>query len=340
MALLLDQTHAAYFMDTPLPPAEVDEGEGDSDIGYGDPTSYLYTPTTCNDNDNENDKDTDSEFGREGEEGGSAEGMDGDRYMEGVYWSVTDMSSGSSSDTIDDTNSTNSSRHTDSNTSHAHTLGIADRANNSNVHAPSFTLSPLSSSFAYPSSIPVSNPRSVTGILALPPLGRPYASLNGKRKRQAGMMGGVPMHLPSPITPPTSTPTSALSSSSPFPDAGDDGRTSPIPGKGQRQGLREDQYTPHSPVAVPSPSHSSGRKDHSMAPSTHVAGGSPSPSSSSRSAADGDVTLLPTIPPPPPVSSGIDGTLPAGWLQKFSNREKKNYWFNVITGESIWVKPS
>ena len=431
MALLLDQTHTAYFMDTPLPPSDLDdedegEGDNDSDMLYGKSASYLYTPMTANDSDNENengnengnnsgnendmDMDTDSEFdkemeekekeksagegegGREGEsirEGRKCRDMDRakkskrdrdrDPCTAGRYWNVTDLTSESSSVTIDDTNSTDSSRHIDSDTTHTHThtLGIADRDSNSNVQAPSFTLSPLSSFFASSSSssTPLSSPTSHTGMLALPPLGRPYASLNGKRKRLAGagagvgmMMGGIAMHVPTPINP--SSPSIALSlsssslSSSPSSDAVDDGRTSPtlgIPGKGQRQGLREDQFTPHSPLpaslstsvstsATATASNSSvARKDQSVAPSSHLVGtsSSSSPSSSSsrsRGTADGDVTYLPITPHPPPppstVSSDIDGTLPAGWLQKFSNREKKNYWFNVTTGESIWVRPS
>ena len=437
MALLLDQTHTAYFMDTPLPPSDLDdgdEGEGDSDMLYGESASYLYTPMTTSDNDNENeneyrngnendmDMDTDSEFDKEmdekekgeGEEEEGREGesvreknkgremdrtkkskRDGDRERDrdrdrdpctaGEYWNVTDATSESSSVTIDDTYSTDSSRHIDSDTTHTntHTLGIADRDNNSNMHAPSFTLSPLSSfvasSSSSSSSTPLSSPTSHTGMLALPPLGRPYASLNGKRKRLAGvgagvgmMMGGIAMHIPTPINSSSPSiplsPLSSSSSSSSSSDAVDDGRTSHTPGtpgKGQRQGSREDQLTPHSPLpasvststsATATASTSSGaRKDQPVASSSHLAGSSPSPSSSSSSSssntkrpADGDVTYLPitphptpTPPPPPPtVSSGIDGTLPAGWLQKFSNREKKNYWFNVITGESIWVKPS
>ena len=432
MALLLDQTHTAYFMDTPLPPSDLDdedegEGDNDSDMLYGESASYLYTPMTANDSDNDNeneienenisgnendmDMDTDSEFDKEMEEkekekgeGAGEGGREGESIREGrkgrdmdrakkskkdrdrdpctagEYWNVTDLTSESSSVTIDDTNSTDSSCHIDSDTTHTHThtLGIADRDNNSNMHAPNFTLSPLSSFFASSSSssTPLFSPTSHTGMLALPPLGRPYASLNGKRKRLAGagagvgmMMGGIAMHVPTPINPSSPSIALSLSSSSPSSDAVDDGRTSPttgIPGKGQRQGLREDQFTPHSPLpaslstsvstsATATASNSIGaRKDQSVPPSSHLAGTSPSSSSSSssssisrsRGTADGDVTYLPITPhptpPPPPstVSSDIDGTLPAGWLQKFSNREKKNYWFNVITGESIWVKPS
>lgn len=376
LALLLDQTHTAYFMDTPLPPAEVDEGdegEGDSDIGYGDSGSYLYTPMTISDsdNDNDNDMDTDSEFDKE-EEGegdgvrkGQGQGVlekDEDPYNVGEYWRVIDVTADSPNLTIDDTNSTNSSPHTDSNTPHTHThtqtLGIADRAHDLNVQTPSFTLSPLSSTFTSSSSTPVTALTSVTSILSLPPLGRPYASLNGKRKRQAGMgMGGVSLHLPSPTTPSSSsssstpTSTSTPTSSPPFLDTGNDGRSSPIHVKGQRQGSREDQYTPHSLVT----SSLGGRKDQSGALSSVLpsastsSSSSPSLSSSSspsnsfhsfRNPVDGDASLLPPTPPLTPLTHVIESPLPAGWLQKFSNREKKNYWFNVITGESIWVKPS
>jgi hypothetical protein len=34
------------------------------------------------------------------------------------------------------------------------------------------------------------------------------------------------------------------------------------------------------------------------------------------------------------------GQLPVGWEKHFSNREMRHYYFNSLTGESRWVKPT
>ena len=49
-----------------------------------------------------------------------------------------------------------------------------------------------------------------------------------------------------------------------------------------------------------------------------------------------DCPTPPSPSPPPP----DDIPLPPGWVQKFSERVQKDYWFNLNNGQSVWVKPT
>ena len=36
----------------------------------------------------------------------------------------------------------------------------------------------------------------------------------------------------------------------------------------------------------------------------------------------------------------VDLPLPAGWIKHFSQRENREYWFNSVTGKSVWIRPT
>jgi WW domain len=342
------------FMDTPMPPLETD---ADSD----EFSDLNYSPMTDGDDDRDDEyhgeiesssgieSDTESEkrikinakISRERIEDGRV-GLHGTASTPGVCndggtidnKSSTSSSSSSSSPSSAKTGQSEGSwvQILDSDTSKSLSVDTArsvrrgtdgdrerDRQGIPGMLSPS--LSP--SIFTTPSSpFASSSPLlpSTNVLYSLPPLGNSYAAMNGKRKRSnfkkengiAALGSGPnpidlsnpPLSLPSlPLTPSTSS-------------SGDMG----LLGRERERERERDDSVLGVKVQIGGERESWGIIPNNSLPT-------------------------PNTPPSGTLTQGLNTApdndiLPPGWVRRVSTREKKNYWFNLNTGQSVWTKPT
>jgi WW domain len=345
---LLEESDA-FFMDTPMPPLETD---ADSD----EFSDLAYSPMTDGDDDRDDEYlgEGENDSGSESEKRGKIDlkiSRERSIALHGVVSSICvgdNKGSSSSSSSINSSdNSSPTSTKTDGSwvrilesdsskspmvdTSRS-ILGSSDRDrdrdrdrhSNTGLLSPSLspsifatTSSPFSSSSSSSSSplLP-----SINVLHSLPPLGHSYAAMNGKRKRsnfkkENGIaalgtgpnpidLSNLPLSLPSLLLAP-------LSSSG---DTGSGGR--------ERERERDDSLTGLK-IQMGGERESNSAWGIIQNPSQPAANTPPS----------GILTQSPHTAP----DSDI---LPPGWIKKVSTREKKNYWFNLNTGQSVWTKPT
>ena len=346
IASLLDDS-ASYFMDTPMPPVEEEE----EDIyNLDEADNFDCSPST------DRDTDRDSEYGYDdGDVGG-----DHDRKRENERQRVVRVKKNSIIDLTGDmpasqSNSTKISSaisNAANNSSGSRVLYDAPGESSTPPHLQSIFDNPptpfitTSTSTSFPSSF--SAPPPSFPLLALPPLGRTFASINGKRKRML-MTGTIGMGIAVVSAYPPSDSTLQSTSNS-YTDISTSATGS---GDGQKNVQKYGQLE----IDV---SNLSALKSTSALSSSFPSPSSPlstppsSPSFKSNAGTSFNATQTSTTPPPldptlntPPhpisdqaPSLSESDSLPPGWVHKVSKREKKSYWFNVNNGQSVWVKPT
>lgn len=342
IASLLDDS-ASFFMDTPMPHVEEEEEEEDIYNLTDDPDNFDYSPST------DRDTDRDSEYGYDDGEDNERDierEKERQRLMKIKSNTVIDLTGSTSTNAIDLTKIGSTVNSSSSSNNRSILYNVADERSIPPQLQPIFSQSPSSTSTPLPPSFSTSLPPPSFPLLALPPLGKSFASINGKRKRML-MAGTTGMGIAAvSVTPPSDSPQSSTSNVynevSPSTTGSGDGHKSV-----QKYGKLEiDVSTSNAASSSSTLSNSTSSFPSPSSPSSSP----PSSPFSSKSNTGGSFNLVQTSTashsildtPPSDLASSLSESesLPQGWVHKVSKREKKSYWFNLNTGNSVWVKPT